>query len=143
MASFASGLFEMMRLDAPRIPRTANQMPLIKPMWVPPLARGSEAQHACYAAARPRKSFAHLRRCQDDDVRQLLQEIAVPQLLRDVLVCDEGDALREKPVELHLEAVVEEGVDLPLPLLVLEPGVRLYLVRTRGGVLFFFFLLFP
>src|SRR5262245_13059560 len=34
MASFASGRFAMMRLDAPKMPSTANQMPLMSPMYL-------------------------------------------------------------------------------------------------------------
>src|SRR5580692_6331005 len=54
MASFASGLFAMMRLEAPRITRTANQMPLIKPIGYP-LGRGGQSPAGtCCKRAAPR-----------------------------------------------------------------------------------------
>src|ERR1700728_3589484 len=54
MASFASGLFAMMRLEAPRIPRTANQMALIQHIAYP-LGRGGQSPAGtCCKRAAPR-----------------------------------------------------------------------------------------
>ena len=59
------------------------------------------------------------------------QEVLIPELLRNVLLGDEGDALREEAVDLHLELIVEELVDLLLPLLVRKPRIRLHLLGAR------------
>src|SRR4051794_21779505 len=58
------------------------------------------------------------------------EPVPIFELLREVLLGDEADALREEGVDLHLETVFECRVDLALPFFVGKPRVRFHLFRA-------------
>src|SRR5512138_3951552 len=61
----------------------------------------------------------------------LLEPVLVLELLRQVLLGDEADPAARERLELELLPALHHLLDLVLPLLRLEPGVREHLLRAR------------
>src|SRR5258708_4850445 len=113
-----------------RAPRTANDASSKITTRVRAAYARAPASHNAVVAGSTLNHYNHYRPSYG-----LLQVILIAQLLRNVLLGNEGDALREETVDFHLELVVEELVDLLLPLLVLEPWIGPHLFGP-GDVLF-------